>query len=66
MKESNIFVSNAAINQLQRAILQDIKGQHMNELDSNAGIVINNKLTILQSTKEIYINKSQALHKVCA
>ena len=57
MKESNIFADNATIKQQQRAILLDIKGQHMKELDSNAGIVINNLVLgqILQSNKEIYI-----------
>ena len=57
MKESNILADNATIKQQQRAILLDIKGQHMKELDSNAGILINNLVLgqILQSNKEIYI-----------
>ena len=54
MKESNILAGNATIKQHQRAILLDIKGQHMNELDSHEGVEINNTLlgNILQHTKE--------------
>ena len=39
----------------------------MKELDSHAGIVINNTLLgkILQSTKDIYINNGPAWLKVC-
>ena len=51
MKESNILVGNAPIKQQQKEVLLDIKGQHMKELDSHEGIVINNILLgkILQS-----------------
>ena len=44
MMESDTIADNATIKQLQRAILLNIKGQHMKELDSHKGIVINNIL----------------------
>ena len=65
--ESNTLVGNAAIKQHQKEILMNTKGQYMKELDSRAGIVLNNTLLgqILKSTKEIYIYKSPARQEVC-
>ena len=67
MKESNILVGNAIIKQQQKEVLLSTKGQYMKELDTNAGIVINNILLreTLQSIKEIYIYNSLAWQKVC-
>ena len=44
MKESNITVGNATIKQQKKEILLNTKEQYMKELDSYAGIVINNIL----------------------
>ena len=65
MRESNILANNATIKQNQKEILLNTKGQYMKELDSHAGIAINNILLeqILQSTKEIYIHISPAWQK---
>ena len=66
MTESNILVSNATIKQQQKQVLFNTKWQHMKELDSHAGIVINNILLgqILEGTKGIFIHKSPALQKI--
>ena len=68
MKESNILMGFATIKQHQKDVLRNRKGQNMKELDSHAGIVINNIPLgqILQSTKEIYIHNSPASQKVHA
>ena len=62
MKESNILVGNAMIKQQQKEVFVNTEEHYMKELDSHAGIVINNIPVgqILQSTKEIYIYNSPA------
>ena len=44
MKESNTLVGNATIKQQRKEILLGIKDQHMKELDTHEGIVLNNML----------------------